>query len=49
LPLWLPSLRADLQSAQLDIARIHAAITDTDDPLAAFQPPEGGVVTRPNR
>ena len=34
-------LRADLQSAQLDIARIHAALTDSDDPLAAFQPPEG--------
>jgi hemolysin D len=34
-------LRADLQSAQLDIARIHAALTDTDDPLVAFQPPEG--------
>ena len=34
-------LRADMQSAQLDIARIHAALTDTDDPLAIFQPPEG--------
>jgi hemolysin D len=34
-------LRSDLQSAQLDIARIHAALTDSDDPLAAFQPPEG--------
>jgi hemolysin D len=34
-------LRADLQSAQLDIARIHAALADSDDPLAAFQPPEG--------
>jgi hemolysin D len=34
-------LRGDLQSAQLDIARIHAALTDSDDPLAAFQPPEG--------
>jgi hemolysin D len=34
-------LRSDLQSAQLDIARIHAALTDTDDPLAAFKPPEG--------
>jgi hemolysin D len=33
-------LRSDLQSAQLDIARIHAALTDTDDPLAVFQPPE---------
>ena len=34
-------LRGDLQSAQLDIARLHAALTDTDDPLAAFHPPEG--------
>jgi hemolysin D len=34
-------LRGDLQSAQLDIARIHAALTDTDDPLTVFQPPEG--------
>ena len=34
-------LRGDLQSAQLDIARLRAALADTDDPLAAFQPPEG--------
>ena len=34
-------LKGDLQSAQLDIARLHAALTDTDDPLAAFHPPEG--------
>jgi hemolysin D len=34
-------LRGDLQSAQLDIARLHAALTDTDDPLAAFRAPEG--------
>ncbi len=33
-------LRADLQSAQLDIARLRAALTDTGDPLAAFQPPQ---------
>jgi hemolysin D len=33
-------LRGDLQSAQLDIARLRAALTDTDDPLAAFHPPE---------
>lgn len=41
-------LRSDLQSAQLDIARLRAALTDTDDPLAAFHPPEGvdpGLVT----
>jgi hemolysin D len=34
-------LQGDLKSAQLDIARLHAALSDTDDPLAAFQPPEG--------
>jgi hemolysin D len=34
-------LRSDLQSAQLDIARLHAALADTDDPLAVFHPPEG--------
>ena len=32
-------IRSDLQSAQLDIARLNAALTDTDDPLAAFRPP----------
>ena len=34
-------IRGDLQSAQLDVARLNAALTDTDDPLAAFRPPEG--------
>src|SRR6202165_1944364 len=34
-------LQGDLQSAQLDIARLRAALADTDDPLAAFHPPEG--------
>src|ERR1700733_1364984 len=34
-------LRGDLQSAQLDIARLRAALADTDDPIAAFHPPEG--------
>ena len=34
-------LRGDLQSAQLDIARLRAALVDTDDPLSAFHPPEG--------
>ena len=33
-------LRSDLQSSQLDIARLRAALTDTDDPIAAFHPPE---------
>jgi hemolysin D len=34
-------VRSDLQSAQLDIARLNAALTDSDDPLTAFRPPEG--------
>jgi hemolysin D len=34
-------LQADLQSARLDIARLHAALADTDEPLAAFHPPDG--------
>src|SRR5215475_10941990 len=32
-------LQSDLLSAQLDIARLRAVLTDTDDPIAAFQPP----------
>ena len=32
-------LQGDLQSAQLDIARLRAALSDTDDPLGAFHPP----------
>jgi hemolysin D len=34
-------LQGDLQSAQLDIARLHAALADTDDPLTGFHAPEG--------
>ena len=34
-------LRGDLQSAQLDVARLRGALTDIDDPMAAFHPPEG--------
>jgi hemolysin D len=34
-------LQSDLQSAQLDIARLHAALADTDDPLGAFHPADG--------
>ncbi|TYL92045.1 HlyD family type I secretion periplasmic adaptor subunit [Bradyrhizobium rifense] len=33
-------LQGDLKSAQLDTARLKAALADTDDPLGAFQPPE---------
>jgi hemolysin D len=32
-------LQSDLLSAQLDAARLRAALADTDDPLAAFRPP----------
>jgi hemolysin D len=34
-------LRSDLVSAQLDVARLRAALSDDPDPLAAFHPPEG--------
>ncbi|WP_423960423.1 HlyD family type I secretion periplasmic adaptor subunit [Bradyrhizobium sp.] len=34
-------LQGDLQSTQLDVARLRAALADTDDPMGAFHPPEG--------
>ena len=34
-------LQSDLESAQLDIARLHAALADTDDPVSAFHPKQG--------
>ena len=34
-------LQGDLQSAQLEIARLRAALADTNDPLSAFHPPDG--------
>jgi hemolysin D len=34
-------LRSDLISAQLDVARLRAALSDSADPLAEFHPPEG--------
>jgi hemolysin D len=33
--------KGDLIGAQLDVARLKAALSDGDDPLAAFRPPEG--------
>jgi hemolysin D len=33
-------LQSDQLAAQLDIARLRAALTDSDDPLSAFQPPK---------
>jgi hemolysin D len=35
----LGHLQGDLMAAQLDMARLQAAITNKDDPLAAFNPP----------
>jgi hemolysin D len=34
-------LRSDLIVAELDAARLHAALSDALDPVAAFRPPEG--------
>jgi hemolysin D len=34
-------LQGDLLAAQLDIARLRAALADGDDPLPPFHPPEG--------
>ncbi|MFO1080642.1 MAG: HlyD family type I secretion periplasmic adaptor subunit [Reyranellaceae bacterium] len=34
-------LRSDLLAAQLDVARLQAALIDEGDPLKAFVPPEG--------
>lgn len=34
-------IRSDLISAQLDVARLRAALSDSDNPQALFQPPPG--------
>ena len=34
-------IHGDLIAAQLDVARLRAALADGSDPLAGFQPPEG--------
>jgi hemolysin D len=34
-------IKSDLIAAQLDIARLHAALSDTDNPETAFTPPQG--------
>jgi len=39
----LRHLQSDLVAAQLDVARLHAALAD-GDPLAAFDPPDGAPV-----
>jgi len=38
-------LQSDLMMAELDIARLTAALSDKPDPLAAFQPPEGATAS----
>ena len=37
----LRHLKSDLMAAQLDAARLRAALSGKDDPLAAFEPPQG--------
>jgi hemolysin D len=37
----LGHLRSDLMAGRLEVARLRAALTGTDAPLAAFTPPEG--------
>src|SRR6202030_350001 len=34
-------IKSDLVAAQLDIARLRAALSDAEDPVVNFQPPEG--------
>ena len=34
-------IRSDLIAAQLDVARLRAALSDSDDPQAVFQPAGG--------
>src|SRR5262249_42868174 len=41
----LGHLKSDLISAQLDIARLHAALAGKDDPLEEFHPPQGASAT----
>jgi hemolysin D len=41
----LGHLKSDLMNAQLDIARLHAALAGNDDPLADFHPPQGASPT----
>jgi hemolysin D len=41
----LGHLKSDLMNAQLDIARLRAALAGTDDPLADFHPPQGASPT----
>jgi hemolysin D len=41
----LGHLKSDLMNAQLDIARLRAALVENDDPLAEFHPPQGASPT----
>ncbi len=38
-------LKSDLMSAQLEAARLRAALSQSGDPVAAFQPPEGATAS----
>src|SRR5271165_55791 len=39
-------VKADLVAAQLDVARLQAALSDGGDPLANFHPPEGATAAQ---
>ena len=39
-------VKGDLVGAQLDVARLRAALSEGNDPLAAFQPPEGATTAQ---
>src|SRR3984893_9864022 len=39
-------VKGDLVAAQLDVARLQAALSEGDDPLAAFHPPEGATTAQ---
>lgn len=39
-------VRGDLVAAQLDVARLHAALSGEGDPLTAFHPPEGATAAQ---
>ena len=39
-------VKGDLVAAQLDVARLQAALSEGDDPLAAFHPPEGATAVQ---
>jgi len=38
-------IKSDLMSAQLEVARLRAALSQSGDPVATFQPPEGATAS----